>query len=91
MKKILFISIFTALFISASCGSNETNTSSINDNENISLKSEINIPSTDTIKETPTKTPLKESLVKKAEKVSESGRKEVIKNLLFLLQEGLLE
>jgi len=71
MKKILFISIFTALFISASCGSNETNTSSINDNENISLKSEINIPSTDTIKETPTKTPLKESLVKKAEKITE--------------------
>ncbi|MEC7837702.1 MAG: hypothetical protein VX523_03150 [Chloroflexota bacterium] len=49
----------------------ETNTSSINDNENISLKSEINIPSTDTIKETPTKTPLKESLVKKAEKITE--------------------
>ena len=71
MKKTLLISIFSTIVITASCGSNETNTSSINDNENISLKSEINTPSTVTIKETPTKTPLKESLVKKAEKITE--------------------
>ena len=71
MKKTLLISIFSTIVITASCGSNETNTSSINDNENISLKSEINTPSTVTIKETPSKTPLKESLVKKAEKITE--------------------
>tara|TARA_B100001250_G_scaffold43737_1_gene34402 strand:+ start:998 stop:2473 length:1476 start_codon:yes stop_codon:yes gene_type:complete len=71
VKKTLLISIFSTIVITASCGSNETNTSSINDNENISLKSEINTPSTVTIKETPSKTPLKESLVKKAEKITE--------------------
>ena len=71
MKKILFISIFTALFITASCESNENNNSIINDNEKVSSNRELNVPPTVAIKEIPTKAPLKESLVKKAEKITE--------------------
>lgn len=71
MKKILFISIFTALFITASCESNENNNSIINDNEKVSSNRELNVPPSVAIKEIPTKAPLKESLVKKAEKITE--------------------
>ena len=71
MKKILFISIFTALFITASCESNENNNRIINDNEKVYSNRELNVPPTVAIKEIPTKAPLKESLVKKAEKITE--------------------
>lgn len=71
MKKTLLLSIFSTIVITASCGSNETNTSSINDNEKVSSNRELNVPPTVAIKEIPTKAALKESLVKNAEKITE--------------------